>query len=75
VGWWLPQRKLWKGLRTVAMTRNTITKADGRVVVQDRFFISSLPLNVKQIARAIRGHWLVESHQLAFGRYFWGGGL
>ena len=44
------------------MTRNTITKKDGSVVVQDRYFISSLPLNVKEVARAIRGHWLIESH-------------
>jgi len=61
VGWWLSQKKLWKGLRSVAMTRNTITRADGLVVVSDRFFISSLSLNVKEIARAIRGHWMIES--------------
>ena len=62
VGWWLPQKKLWKGLRSVAMTRNTLTKKDGSVVVQDRYFISSLSLNVKEVSRAIRGHWLVESY-------------
>ena len=61
MGWWLSQKKLWKGLRSVAMTRNTITRADGLVVVSDRFFISSLSLNVKEIARAIRGHWMIES--------------
>jgi len=51
----------WMGLRSIAMTKNTVTKPDGSVSVQTRYFISSLPLNVKEIARAIRGHWMVES--------------
>ncbi len=59
---WLPQKKLWKGLKSLAMTRNTITKADGSVVVSDRFFISSLSLNVGEVSCAIRGHRMVESH-------------
>ena len=42
------------------MTRNTIVK-DGAETTQIRYFISSLPLDAKEIARAIRGHWMVES--------------
>ena len=60
---WLTQRKEWAGLRSIAMTRNTINK-DGKEKTETRYFISSLPLDVKEIARAIRGHWMVES-------YFW----
>jgi predicted transposase YbfD/YdcC len=30
--------------------------------VQVRFFISSLEVDAKEIARAIRGHWMVESY-------------
>jgi predicted transposase YbfD/YdcC len=42
------------------MTRNTIIK-DDNITIETRYFISSLPLDVKEAARAIRGHWMVES--------------
>ncbi len=29
--------------------------------VEYRYFIRSLPLNIEQVSRAIRGHWSVES--------------
>ena len=58
---WLSQKKEWAGLSTIAMTRNTVTK-NGVITVESRFFISSLPLNVNEIARAIRSHWMVESY-------------
>jgi len=57
---WLPQRKNWAGLKSIAMTRNTVTK-QGALTVETRYFISSLPLDANEIARAIRGHWMVES--------------
>jgi predicted transposase YbfD/YdcC len=59
---WLSQKKDWKGLHTLVMTRNTVVRDDGGMVVQDRFFISSLSLGVEVVAGAIRGHWLVESY-------------
>jgi predicted transposase YbfD/YdcC len=43
------------------MTRNTVIK-NGKETVETRFFISSLPLDVGTISRAIRGHWMVESY-------------
>jgi predicted transposase YbfD/YdcC len=58
---WLGQRKEWAGLKSVAMTRNTITK-DGKATEETRYFISSLAMNATEIARAIRGHWMVESY-------------
>jgi predicted transposase YbfD/YdcC len=58
---WLSQKKEWAGLKTIALTRNTITK-NGKTVTQDRFFISSLEVDAKEVARAIRGHWMVESY-------------
>jgi predicted transposase YbfD/YdcC len=58
---WLPQKKDWAGLRSIAMTRNTIIK-NGEETSETRYFISSLPLDVKETARAIRGHWMVESY-------------
>lgn len=58
---WLSQKKDWAGLRTIAMTRNTIIK-NGEETSETRYFISSLQLDVNEIARAIRGHWMVESY-------------
>jgi len=56
----LSGKKQWAGLKSVAMVRNTIVK-DGQASVQVRYFISSLSLGVAEVARAIRGHWMVES--------------
>jgi predicted transposase YbfD/YdcC len=58
---WLPQLKEWKGLTTIVMTRNTITKG-GATTMETRYFISSLPKDAQEAARAIRGHWMVESY-------------
>ena len=58
---WLAGRKDWVGLKSIAMTRNTITK-NGETTTETRYFISSLAKNAKEISRAIRGHWMVESY-------------
>ena len=58
---WLSQKKEWTGLKSIAMTKNTITK-NGVTSTEVRYYISSLPLNVKDVAWAIRGHWMVESY-------------
>jgi predicted transposase YbfD/YdcC len=58
---WLTAKKDWPGLKSVAMTRNTITK-NGKTSIEERYFISSLAVDAKEIARAIRGHWMVESY-------------
>lgn len=58
---WLPQRKEWSDLRTIAMTRNVIRKNE-KETTETRYFISSLALDINEIARAIRGHWMVESY-------------
>jgi len=58
---WLAQKKDWTGLKSIAMTRNTIIK-NGDETTEKRYFISSLPVAIKDIARAIRKHWMVESY-------------
>ena len=58
---WLHQRKAWAGLTSIVMTKNTIVKGDV-IKTELRYFISSLPLGVEEAARAIRGHWMVESY-------------
>ena len=59
---WLSQKKNWVGLKTIIMTKNTITTKNGEIKTEVRYFISSLSLDVKESARAIRSHWMVESY-------------
>jgi predicted transposase YbfD/YdcC len=58
---WLQQKKTWTGLTSIIMTKNTIIKGDD-TTTEKRYFISSLPLGVEEAARAVRGHWMVESY-------------
>ena len=58
---WLKQGKAWAGLKSLIMTKNTILKGE-TTTTEERYFISSLPLNVEEAARAIRSHWMVESY-------------
>ena len=64
---WLDTKKAWVGLTSLVMTQNTIIKDDA-ATTETRYFISSLPLNVEEAARAIRGHWMVESFHWHLGR-------
>ncbi len=59
---WLSQKKEWAGLKTIILTRNTVTGAEGEESIDERYFISSLPEGIEDAARAVRGHWLVESY-------------
>jgi predicted transposase YbfD/YdcC len=58
---WLSQLGAWAGLKSIGMTRNTVTKTSGNTV-ENRFFISSLgDGDAETFARTVRGHWVVES--------------
>ncbi len=59
---WLSQKKEWAGLKTIILTRNTVIGEEGEESVEERYFISSLPPGIEEIARAVRGHWMVESY-------------
>ena len=59
---WLSQRKEWPGLRSIILTRNTIIGGEGEERVEERYYISSLAEEIDEIARAVRGHWMVESY-------------
>lgn len=59
---WLSQKKEWVGIKSIIMTRNTIAGSDGSTRVEERYFISSLPTNIEEAERAVRGHWMVESY-------------
>ena len=57
---WLPQRSKWKGLKSIGMEQKTITRQDGTVSTENRYFISSLPSDIALFSQAIRKHWSVE---------------
>lgn len=56
----LPGLGHWKGLQTIGVAMRTSVR-DGEQTDEVRYYISSLPLDVKTFARAVRGHWAIEN--------------
>jgi len=52
--------EMWKGLKSIGKV-TLVCVRDGKETVETRYFISSLPVSVKQFARAIRSHWGIEN--------------
>lgn len=50
----------WPGLQTLGAAILYCIR-DGKETIEARFFISSLALDVKQFARAVRNHWSIEN--------------
>jgi predicted transposase YbfD/YdcC len=50
----------WKGLRSIGLA-TLVCKRDGQETGETRYYISSLPVGVKQFARAVRSHWSIEN--------------
>jgi predicted transposase YbfD/YdcC len=57
---WFADLKKWEGLKSVGMVES-IREVDGKMATERRFYLSSLPLDAKLFARAVRGHWGVEN--------------
>jgi predicted transposase YbfD/YdcC len=56
----LPGFGLWKALKTIAVVTSLCVR-DGKETAEVRYYISSLALDVKRLARAVRGHWGIEN--------------
>jgi predicted transposase YbfD/YdcC len=56
----LPGFLRWRGLRSIGLTTSCCLR-DGRETIEVRYSISSLEVDVKQFARAVRGHWSIEN--------------
>jgi predicted transposase YbfD/YdcC len=56
----LPGFRLWKGLKSIGLTTSCCLR-DGKEAIEVRYYISSLEVEVKQFARAVRGHWSIEN--------------
>lgn len=57
---WLEQRVDWCDLKTIAMVESRVTIGD-KTTTEQRYFISSLPANAKELAEAVRSHWAIEN--------------
>src|SRR5512147_734992 len=56
----LPGLMPWKGLKSIGLTTSCCLR-DGKEAIEVRYDISSLEVDVKQFARAVRGHWSIEN--------------
>jgi predicted transposase YbfD/YdcC len=56
----LPGFTLWKGLESIGLVTSCCLR-DGKETTEVRYYISSLGVDVKRFARAVRGHWGVEN--------------
>jgi|tagenome__1003787_1003787.scaffolds.fasta_scaffold20661971_1 predicted transposase YbfD/YdcC len=56
----LPGFMLWEELKSIGVTTSCCLR-DGKEAVELRYYISSLGVDVKRFARAVRGHWSIEN--------------
>lgn len=56
----LRELERWKGLQTLGVV-TAVCVRDGKETVETRYYISSLPVRVKQFAHAVRSHWGIEN--------------
>lgn len=57
---WVPSLKDWKGVQSLIIVKSR-REVGEKISSESRYHISSLPLNVKVAAEAVRGHWGVEN--------------
>jgi predicted transposase YbfD/YdcC len=55
------QQKLRENLRCVGMVEDT-RQVNGHTSIERRFYLTSLPPDAKEFARAVRSHWSVENN-------------
>jgi predicted transposase YbfD/YdcC len=56
----LRELELWKGLQSIGVVTSVCVR-DGKETIETRYYISSLPVRVKQFAHAVRSHWGIEN--------------
>lgn len=57
---WFENKNEWDNLKSFTMVKKTIEK-ENNLIVEYRYYISSLDINIDLIIRAIRNHWHVEN--------------
>ena len=56
----LPGQSQWKRLKSVGVVTSRCVRGE-QETIETRYYLSSLPVDVKLFARAVRGHWSVEN--------------
>ena len=56
----LPGFLRWKGLKSIGLVTSHCLR-DGKETIDVRYYLSSLEVEVKAFARAVRGHWTIEN--------------
>lgn len=57
---WLTGKEDWKGLNIVGMAQSE-THIGGKVITDQRFYISSMENDAKEFGKAVRNHWGIEN--------------
>ncbi len=55
-----PGEPRFPGLKAIAMVESTVER-NGAVTTARRYFLSSLPIDTRTLARAVRAHWGIEN--------------
>ena len=59
---WFEEYKEWKGLKSFTyVSKKMEDLVTGEITNENRYYISSLLLNIRQVSLAIRNHWQVEN--------------
>jgi len=56
----LEKSEQWAGLKTIGVAM-LLCEREGKQTADIRYYLSSMPVGVKQFARAVRGHWGIEN--------------
>jgi predicted transposase YbfD/YdcC len=57
---WFEERSAWEGLQSVGVVE-AVRECNGQCSVERRYYLSSLSVDVKRFARAVRSHWSIEN--------------
>lgn len=56
----LPERAAWRNWQSIGLVEAT-REINGQATTECRYYLSSLPVNVKVLAHAVRTHWSIEN--------------
>ena len=60
VEWLIKRHPDWKTIGSIGMVESS-RELNGQTTIERRFFVSSLPADAEQFAKAVRGHWSIEN--------------
>lgn len=58
---WYTDIESWKGIKSIGLVKKTMEDKKGQKKVEERYYISSLLIDIYNFSKAIRNHWNVEN--------------